>query len=232
MFPFVAVPGVETIDLTDIVANPNNVLLMAEGGGILFCRDEPSIYQVHTNFLPGHRGRYAIRASLSAYHWMFTHTECMTLNTMIPAFNKAAAAAAKIVGFVPQFERKNIWPIASGHVDMQYLAIGYADWIRKASSNLIAAGKTFHRRLDEEYVRLGRPAHSHPDEDCHDLYVGACAETVYGGQLDKAVILYNRWARFAGYGQIALIARGPPLIDIGEALLQITGDSFKVILCR
>src|SRR5882724_9813525 len=60
ILPSVTIPGIEVIDAAPIVADPRNVLLMAEGGGILFIADEPAIYEVHTNFLPKFRGRHAI----------------------------------------------------------------------------------------------------------------------------------------------------------------------------
>jgi hypothetical protein len=73
---------------------------------------------------------------------------------------------------------------------------------------------------------------NHPQDDAHDRYVGACVETIYGGQPEKAVILYNRWARFAGYQPIALVSKSPLLIDIGTAILQVINESFQVVQCR
>jgi hypothetical protein len=106
-------------------------------------------------------------------------------------------------------------------------------WMKNAAPELIASGKHFHVTLDAERARLGQKDHvKHPDEDCHDLHAGCCLEMVYGGQPEKAVMLYNRWARFAGYGQIDLCARAPLVIDIGDAVLLINDKTFKVIKCR
>lgn len=232
VFPAVAIPGVETIDAGALVSDPRNVLLMADGGGVLFCQDEPGIYEVHTQFLPPWRGRHAIRVSLEAYRWMFTHTDCVKLFTRVPAFNKGAAFAARIVGFACQFERKAVWPTATGPVDMKYMSLDYDGWVKRNAPVLTESGRAFHRHLDEERARLGHPDQGHPDEDCHDLHVGVCAETVYGGQPEKAIVLYNRWARFAGYAQISLVARSPLVIDIGDAVLMIADRTFKVIKCR
>lgn len=232
VFPSVAIPGIETIDLRGLIADPRNVLLMADGGGVLFCQDEPGIYEVHTQFLPAFRGRHAIRASIEAYRWMFTHTDCMTLFTRVPSPNRAAAFAARVVGFECRFERSAVWPTPDGPVGMKYLVLSYDGWIKRNTAVLMESGRVFHRRLEDECVRLGHPDKAHPDEDCHDLAVGACAEMVYGGQPEKAVVLYNRWARFAGYGQIALTARSPLVIDIGTAVLLIADQTFKVITCR
>lgn len=231
VFPHVAQAGMEALDVSPILADPGNVLLMAEGGGILFCHDDPGIYEVHTNFLPKFRGRNAIRASLAAYRWMFTHTDCMQLQTRIPSFNKGAALVAKIVGATPWFTRAKAWQTESGPDDLTYYALHYHEWVRR-TDELIESGHVFHTNLDQEYERHGKPPHVHADEDCHDRHVGVCVETIYGGQPEKAVVLYNRWARFAGYEQIAMVSRSPIIINIGEALLLVTDQDFKVIKCR
>lgn len=233
VFPLISVPGIEKLDLTDLLADPRNVLLMAEGGGILFCQQEPGIYEVHTNFLPEHRGRNAIRSSVDAYAWMFMHTDCMVLETKVPAFNKAAEKFCSIVGATKEFERKKVWPTKDGDVDMSFWALRYDDWVRKAHG-LVEAGEEFHEHLNRELERHGADLAQrvHPDEECHDRYVGACVETIYGGQPQKAVVLYNRWAQFAGYLPITLISLAPAvLIDIGDALIHVGDHTFKVIKC-
>ena len=232
VFPSIAVPGIEVFDIAPILADPRNVLLMMEGGGIVFIWQEPGVYEVHTNFLPSHRGRHALRASSEAYRWMFVHTDCMELQTRVPAFNKAADWFCGMVGATKQFERKAVWPTADGLVDMAFWTMSYADWVRKCP-DLIDSGRAFHMKLEAEFHRHGRTEPRHAEEDCHDRYVGACAEMIYAGQPEKAVILYNRWARFAGYGMIALVSKEPLVIDIGDAVLQvIEGHTFKAVLCR
>lgn len=232
VFEAIKLPGMERdLDVSPILRNTNNVLLMGQGGGIIFAQQEPGIYEVHTSFLEKHRGRNAIKSSLEAYRWMFTHTDCMILQTKVPEFNKAADKFCRIVGAIKDFERKGVWQTEVGAVGMSYWTLKYEDWLRKTPS-LMDSGRVFHRRLDEERDRLGFPDDSHPDEDCHDLYVGVCAEMIYAGQPEKAVVLYNRWAKFSGYGLINLVSRSPLLIDIGTSLLQVQNDSFKVIQCR
>lgn len=233
VFEFVTVPGLERIDATELVADPRNVLIMAEGGGILFLWQEPGIYEVHTNFLKAHRGLHALGVSLAAYRWMFTHTDCMTLLTRVPAFNKAADRFCALVGATKEFERKAVWPSKDGSVDMAFWSLRYDDWL-KQTPDLIVSGRAFHDHLDAEFARHGvERKNAHADEDCHDLNAGAAAEMIYGGQPEKGVILYNRWARFAGYGLIALIARTPLVLDIGDAVLQVLDDqTFKAIKCR
>lgn len=237
-FDAIKLPGQKPgdIDATPIVANPLNVLLMSEIGGIIFAQAEPGIYDVHTAFRKperkGDRSGPAIRnVCLEAYRWMFLSTDAMILQTRMPAFNRAAIVFAPLVGWQFEFERQAVWPTDDDPVAMSYFSMRYEDWARK-DENLVAAGRLFHRRLDEEFARHGAPFDNHPDDEAHDRYVGACAAMILTGQPEKAVVLYNRWARFAGYDPISLVSRSPLLVDIGTALLMVENNNFKVIQCR
>lgn len=233
VFAFIATPGTDAIDLSPVISDTNNILLMAVGGAILFLARGPGLYEVHTNFLPGYRGRHAIRASRAAYRWMFTHTPCMTLRTMVPVTNKGADAFCRLVGARYEFTRERLWPTPSGLVDAKFYSLHYHDWMWTVPA-LAESGKRFHDRLMEERARLQMAREEdHPDDMSHDIAVGACAEMIYGGMPMKAEILYNTWAAFARYGRISLVSTEPAIIlNIGDAVLQITGDTFKVLQCR
>lgn len=225
-------PGIEVIDVAPLLEDRRNVLLMFDGGGIIFIWHEPGVYEVHTNFLPSRRGSFAALGSLAAYRWMFSHTDCVILQTRVPAFNAAAARFCALVGATLEFERKAVWPTKDGAVDMSFWTLRYEDWLRQTPA-MAKSGEEFHRRLTEEFARHGIAEPHHADEFCHDLHVGAASEMIYGGQSIKAAILYNRWARFAGYAMISIITTSPPVvIDIGDAVLQILDGTFKVVKCR
>lgn len=228
VYKWIKIPSIKKLDIYDLIFDFRNVFLMAPGGCIIFFHQEPGIYEVHTNFLKDWRGSNAVRQSVAAYRWMFMQTDCMILQTKVPAFNKAAEMFCRIVGATKDFERKAIWPTENGPVDMSYWTLKYEDWIRKAFS-LMKVGREFHDRLDVELA--GTKQESHPDEDCHDLHVGSCVEMIYSGQPEKAVVLYNRWAKFAGYAPISIVSLKPLMIDIASSILQIEDRKFTVIKC-
>lgn len=235
VFPLIALPGQINADFTDFLADPRNVALITEGGAILFCPDPDwgsGIYEVHTNFIDGFRGYYAIVAMLEAYRWMFTRTECLELQTKVPAFNRAADLVARRIKWRLESERKACWPHGESLCDLRFYRMTWRDWLAHHGAPLMAVGRAFHERLEAEYARHNFPHDPHPHDDEHDRQVGFAAESVHGGQPEKAVIIYNRWARFAGYGELSLRSRSPVLIDIGNALLEFHADSFKVVTCR
>lgn len=228
----------DAVDVGPLIENPDHVLLMADGGGVLFIAQEVGVYQVHTAFVKPDRatqikrGAFTGDVSRAAYRWMFTHTIAWNLQTYIPGFNRAATIFAPLAGWQKEFERKEIWPDRDGvKWDVTFWMLRYDDWVRK-TPDLMASGRWFHERLDEQLARFGKTEPHHADEDCHDLHVGACVEMIYGGQYEKAEVLYNRWATFAGYGPIKFVSRSPLIFDIGDAVLQITEQDFKVIRCR
>lgn len=238
VFQFVAQFGTEYIDTTPLVNNPFNVLLMADGGGVLFIQCEPGIYEVHTAFLKPDReklssnGPHIRNACLAAYRWIFTHTDCMALVTRMPAHNRAVTVLSPLVGWVKEFERKANWPTLTGEmVDVGFAAIRYDDWVRK-TTDLRESGRWFHERCEAEFRRLNLKEVNHPDDEWHDQHVGACIEMVFGGQPEKAVILYNRYARLAGYGLVEMKSKSPLLFECDGVLMQATDGDFKVILWR
>lgn len=246
VFPFITLPGFKSMDVTDLLAekdnfgNPKNVCLMADRGCLLFCQIEPGIYEVHTNFIREDehvgRGQYIKACAEQAARWMFMHTDCMVLQTKVPVFNKPARLMMKVLGWSFEFERKAIWPHEADMVDVRFMALRYDDWFRM-TDDLVETGREFHRHLEDEFCRHEIDHKPHPDDPVHDKAVGACAEMIFGGQIPKAVVLYNRWARFAGYRTIDLIIGNSSdvlLLDIRDAVLQLDlpNQTFRALICR
>ena len=226
--PWVAVAGQGELDLSGLVEDGSNVLLMADRGGFMFHRLEPAVYEVHTQFLPEGRGRHALKAARAALHHMFTGTDCMEVLTKCPVNNPATAWMARHLGFTLEFTRPAAWPHEDGLVDVDYYALRYPEWV-KSAPGLDERGHWFHDRLHAEKARLGLESPDHPEDAAHDRHVGACVEMLLAGQPDKALILYNRWARFAGYATLDLASRAPLVIDIRDGLLLINDTDFEVL---
>jgi hypothetical protein len=244
ILPMVSMPGQESLDAAPLVADPKNYLIMVDGlkmaddgapvvvgkvsaGAIFFAQHDPGIFEVHTHFLKPWRGQFAIDASLAAYRWMFTHTDCMTLLARAPDCWPQIGKFCEAVGATFEFARPDCWPGPDGLSGCDFYALRYNDWIKQADA-LFASGTEFHCQYDAEFARLGHQA----SLVSLDRYLGAFAEMLYGGQPDKAVILYNRFARFGGFPGISLLARDPVIIDIGVAVLQIGDGTLKVLKIR
>jgi hypothetical protein len=228
--PWVSVPGQDNIDLSNFVADERNVLLSNEAGTVCvaFHQHEPGIYEAHTAALPEARGPGALAAVQSMIGFMFVATDAMELLTRCPVHNPAAEALAQAVGGTMEFERAAAWPTDEGPVAVRHYRLDYTAWAR-ATPLLPAFGAWFHDRLEAENVRLGIPDELHDDDPAHDRHVGAAVAMILAGRPTKAVVLYNRWARLAGYGLASIANASPLIIDIGTHLLRVHETGFEVL---
>lgn len=215
---WIAPKGIDSLDATPFIEDERNYALKFDGGCFLLHYLEAGIYEVHTQTL--NKGKTVFKAVRDAARYMFLKTPCMELLTKIPDGNKAAKGLAIYAGFKKEFYRKNVWEYQDGErVGIEYHALRYPDWV-KNESWLDQYGKWFHEKLGEHK--------DHEDDVAHDRYVGSAVQMIQGGQVDKAVILYNRWAKFSGYGPLQITSRYPLRIDIGTKELEIHSGDFKV----
>lgn len=211
------------LDLSLAASNTDVVVLLGEHGGVLFHRLQPGIWEAHTQVLPEGRGAWAVLAVRACLHWLFTRTEAVEVLTKCPEGNDAAVGLARAIGGTREFTNQIGWIHKGDPVAADIYSLNIQTWMR-AAPGLAERGKWFHSRLDSEFARHGVKELAHPDDPTHDRYVGAACEMFLGGQIDKAVIFYNRWAVMAGYVPIAITSRRPVEIDIGTATVAMRGD--------
>jgi hypothetical protein len=215
------------LDLSPLLADPRHVLLMHESGegGLFFQWLEPSVYEVHTQFLPSTRGRAALECVEECLEWMFLRTDAMELLTRIPELNKGAKTLVQAIGGTREY--------AAGDFNGQAVdvyTLRYNEWLwGESGRKLEALGDKFHRDLERKLGEAGLSHTAHPACGPHDRAVGATMSMISHGMLDKGVILYNRWSRIAGYAPIGIVARAPLILDIRDALLVLDLPQFAVM---
>lgn len=237
VFPEIAMPGQKYLDCTGLVADLRNVALMCDEGGILAHWQEPGVYEIHTQFTEKYRGVGAIKTVREMISWLFVNTPAMELQTKIPEVNKAALGLVRAINGKLEFEREGVWPLADGKFcRMDYYTLRYQDWLYAgwAMGLMAQVGEWFHTRLDAGKVAFLAAPESHGHDPSHDVNVGATVEMIFAGQVDKALTLYNRYARFAGYAEISLISSNPLVINIQDAALLVDQKmrDFEVLACR
>ncbi len=237
VLPEVALPGQETLDLSPVVADLRNIVLMCDEGGIIAHWREPGVYEIHTQFTERYRGVSAVRTTREMVSWLFLHSPAMELQTKVPDCNAGAQGLVKAINGRFEFERADAWQGSAGLCCVAYYTLRWSDWLYSpwAMGALAARGEWFHSRLDEAKRAFLAPPEGHGADPAHDVNVGATIELILKGQqLDKALTLYNRWARFAGYAEVRLISAQPLLIDIQDAiiLVDLKGEDFEVLQVR
>lgn len=227
VYPWVCGRHEGELDLTPVIADPNNVLLMGQHGGVLFIQLQHGLFEAHTQILPEGRGKWAVSFVTACVFWMMTRTECFELMTRVPRGNLGARALARAVGGKFEFTNPRGWTKDGKTIPADIFSINIQDWMRTAPG-LVERGHWFHERLEDEYRKLGRAEPPHDDDPVHDRYVGAACEMFLGNQAPKAVILYSRWAKMADYAPITVISLKPVAIDIVDSIIVVRNDDFYV----
>ena len=86
------------LDAKTLLENPRNHFLATDFGGFLVVDMGDGTYEVHTQFLPGGRGKAAREAAREAMEHMFLETDCMKLVTFCPNENRKAINLALYAG--------------------------------------------------------------------------------------------------------------------------------------
>jgi hypothetical protein len=236
VLPDIVVAGQESLDLSPVVGDLRNIVLMCDEGGIIAHWREPGVYEIHTQFTERYRGVSAVRSVREMVSWLFLHSPAMELQTKVPDCNPAAQGLVKAINGRFEFERAAAWQGPQGPCGIAYYTLRWSDWLYSpwAMGALSARGEWFHSRLDEAKRAFLQPPESHLGDVAHDVNVGATIALIFGGQVDKALILYNRWARFAGYAEVRLISAQPLILDIQDAivLVDLRGEDFEVLQVR
>lgn len=233
IYPWVRGNYEGVLDFTPLVADPNNLLVMGEHGGVFFIQGLQGLYEAHTQILPAGRGKWAVECVRACLTYLFTRTNAVEAVTRVPHGNIAAKALVRsIAGVVREFTNQNGWVRDNKSIPADIYALRIQDWMRLAS-DMDDIGMSFHWEVEAQYKRLGIKEPLHPDDDVHDRYVGATFEMIRHGQVGKGIAFYNRWAGLAGYHPISLISENPVAVDCGSMIVISRGDEkFMVMPCQ
>lgn len=222
------------LDVTPLIANQANVLLMGEYGGLFFHQLQSGIYEVHTAILPEGRGKWAARMARACLHVMFCQADALEILTRVPKGNLGARALTRMCGFDYEFTRPaelRGWVYRQDPISADVFSLTIQKWMRTAPA-LVERGQWFHAKLEQEYRKFGKVEKPHADDLIHDRYVGAAVEMLFANNIVKGLSFYNRWASVAGYQTVSINSTNPLTIDIGEALLCFKNADFWVMSCR
>lgn len=228
--PWVADTSLGAIDISPQVADKNNVLLMGEHGGCFFNKVMAGMYEVHTQVLPAGRGEWVKEFLMAVRHYIFTRTDAVEVLTRVPTEHKGARVAAEYVGMTFEFTRPDGVMFGGKVMPVDVYSEQIQDWAPKAPF-LIEKGKWLHDQMSKEAQRLGMKEQPHEDDENHNRYVGASLEMMYGGQFQKAVAFYNRWALISRHPLIQLTSILPPTVKFDVGLLKFDGDKVEIIPC-
>lgn len=218
------------LDLTALVSDPNNYLLMGEHGGVFYHCLQPGLYEAHTQVLPEGRGRWTVAMVKKSLHWMFTKTDAVELLTRVPEGNTPALALTKRIGGEFEFTRPAGWFMNGRLVPTDIYSLNIQRWMRDADG-LEIRGRWVDNKIKKELRRQDKTVTFIHDQS-HDRYAGAAFDMILSGQIGKGMALYNRWASVAGYASAKVISAAPLTIDFRGVMLVFRENDFWVIPCH
>lgn len=101
----------EEIDLTPIIENPRNHLILGEHGGAILIWTAPGVYDVHDFVLPEGRGAWAKEAAQDVLAFAFHLLDARLVWTQTPVENRASRIFNRILGFKSEgVHLAALWP--------------------------------------------------------------------------------------------------------------------------
>jgi hypothetical protein len=154
---------------------------------------------------------------------MYTQTDAIEIQTVVPTENRAATIWANLAGFRPMFRRENAVECNWRMSDAVYMTQNYMDWVVRDGDNQ-KEGEAFHTALGDHL--------DHAPDPVHDRWVGATIRCAKAGNLSKGVQLYNRWAALTGYFPAVIISHAPPLVNIGGDVVGLSERGVEFLHTR
>ncbi|KAA3504596.1 hypothetical protein DXM27_05120 [Rhizobium rhizogenes] len=217
--PYVGFADQGPVDLSEAVAHPLNFLLMGEGGGFFLHSRGNGVYEVHSQFLPDHRGRNVVRCLRDAAHWMFTRTDCVEIVTRVPDGNVAADALTRLAGFSLLYRLDGQQAQSGCKGGVKFYRWDVLSWIASAPRIECIGSDVASQAFGASASILSR-------------HTGALIAMASHGHAGKGAALFNSFARLAGFAQSNVISASPVVIAIGQTLVSIDGQSTEVIPCQ
>ena len=217
------------IDLSPLVANVNNFAFLTDhqDGGYIYCKLQPGLYFAHTMAMPSARGRPMLKLLRHSLGALFCATDAVEVVTSIPDGNDAARKWSDVAHFRDTFRREKCFPLMGETVGVQHRSLSYGDWVTSDPYNLDWGGQV------QSMIALARGNDGPlPVDKVHDAWVGATARGCVEHNVSKVVGMFNRWASQAETAPMTVIGLNPPVLDTGEAVLELLSGTFAVLSAR
>ena len=209
--------GTKPLDMSNMVRDERNVVLMGEHGAGVFGYLQPGIYELHSQVLPEGRGPWVDAFGRECLKWIFANTAAFEVVTRVPKGYLAAKTLALRHGFRLEFTRHGECALHGQMLDVSIYSLSIANWVH-ACPDLEDIGRRFHAVLHEAADDAGITEPAHADDPNHNSYVGATVLMGLGGQILKALLWYNRWAALSRHPLIRLVSKDPPVAEIDHGL--------------
>ena len=215
VYPWVRASQTGPLDLTDLAADPRNVLLSGEFGSMIFMPMAPGLWELHTQVLPEGRGAWTLGLGASAFGWLFTHTDAVEILTRVPQGNLAAAAIVRKIGATQEWSQSDGWTFEDKQVGISVWAVSLQVWLRSRYAAPL-------EDIAAEFLGVLAPGEAVRPDALRPL--GFCLAAIRGKQAAKGCVFLNRWGAIAGFPPAFVAAENPLTVNLGGAFFRVSDD--------
>lgn len=217
------------LDLAPLVGDVGNFAFLTEheDGGYIYCKLQPGLYFLHTLAMPAARGRPMLKLLRSGLAAMFCATDAVEIVTMIPDGNEKARKWSDVAGFRDTFRREKCFSLMGDVVGCQHRSLSYGDWVTSDPHNV-----DWGQQVQSMVAMAQGSDGPLPVNRVREAWMGATTRGCIEHNVTKAVGMFNRWASQAAADPITLIGLNPPVLDTGEAVLELLSGTFEVLSAR
>lgn len=228
--PWIADLAEGEIDLSMLVADQNNYLLMGEHGAFFLRLIMEGTYEAHAQVLPAGRGRWARNFTAAGLDWMFGRSNAWEIVARVPGGHIASQALVQGMGFRKEFVSPVPCRFRERQVPATSWRISIHEWVSR-SADLLEKGKTICGFLNMDAFGLGTGVPFLTKDDYLAQVVATFVDLVKSGLIIKAAYFYNRWALLARHTPISVVSVDSPLFHMeGVGNLVVHGDKMEIVI--
>lgn len=228
--PWIADLAEGEIDLSMLVADQNNYLLMGEHGAFFLRLIMDGTYEAHAQVLPAGRGRWARNFTAAGLDWMFGRSNAWEIVARVPGGHIASQALVQGMGFRKEFVSPVPCRFRERQVPATSWRISIHEWVSR-SADLLEKGKTICGFLNMDAFGLGTGVPFLTKDDYLAQVVATFVDLVKSGLTIKAAYFYNRWALLARHTPISVVSVDPPLFHMeGVGNLVVHADKMEIVI--
>jgi hypothetical protein len=191
---------------------------------LIFVSLGQGVYEQHSAIPEKHRGSWNQMIE-EAHRALFLQTDATMIVTFCPDWMPLLTKVSARFGAKKMWHKDFIGNRSSVPYGADMMGLTVMDWAWRNHLNFKQQGHEWHESA------FADGAQHHDDDIAHDGFVGLALQMSVE-QPQKAQMVYNTWARTAGYYPLTILwaSDGNSLIDIGSSTILNRGGKFAAAL--
>jgi RimJ/RimL family protein N-acetyltransferase len=118
------------LDLSPIISDHRNFVLVGEHGFAVFAYRVPGVYEWHAAVRSEGRGSWALAAGRASLDWLFEYTDAIAVLAPVPADNRPARQIVSALGFALKQILPAAWATKTSQVELCVYTLLRREYLR------------------------------------------------------------------------------------------------------